>query len=196
MYLDLTRQADQAVSEAQRAWELDPVSSITNQQLTYTYFLARQYERAIKQGRTSVDLSPGSADAHILLSAAYHGGGMEEQGFSEWFESMQLDGDGKLADQLRRVVAETPAGEARTMTVGKEAVKYLLEKSKHQYVSPVNIARMLVDSGNRDKAFFWLDKACTQHDFALPWMNIDPSFDGLRSDARFQALLRKIGLLN
>lgn len=196
MYLDLTRQADQAVSEAQRAWELDPVSSITNQQLTYTYFLARQYERAIKQGRMSVDLSPGSAQAHMLLATAYHGGGMEEQSFSEWFEFMRLDGDGKLADQLRRVVAETPAGQARTMAVGKEAVKYLLEQSKHQYVSPIYIAQMLVDSGNRDKAFFWLDKAYTQHDLALPWMNIDPSFDGLRSDPRFQALMRKIGLLN
>ncbi len=121
---------------------------------------------------------------------------MEEQSFSEWFKFMRLDGDGKLADQLRRVVAETPAGQARTMAVGKEAVKYLLEQSKHQYVSPIYIAQMLVDSGNRDKAFLCLDEAYTQHDLGLPWMNIDPSFDGLRSDPRFQALMRKIGLLN
>jgi hypothetical protein len=48
--------------------------------------------------------------------------------------------------------------------------------------------------GDRDPAFRWLDEAVREHDTFLPWMKVDPEFDNLRTDQRFDSLIRRIGI--
>jgi hypothetical protein len=56
------------------------------------------------------------------------------------------------------------------------------------------IAELYVALGDKDQAFAWLDKAYEDHDFILVLLKVQPSFDNLRSDPRFGALLKRIGL--
>jgi tetratricopeptide (TPR) repeat protein len=78
-----------------------------------------------------------------------------------------------------------------------EALKILddlKEQSKQKYIAPSIIAELYVALGEKDQAFVWLDKAYQDHDFILVLLKGQPTFDNLRADGRFAALLKRIGL--
>ncbi len=66
--------------------------------------------------------------------------------------------------------------------------------SRETYVSPFNMATIYVGLGEKDEAFAWLDKAFEERSRSLVWLNLMKEYDGLRSDPRFESLLRRIGL--
>ena len=70
----------------------------------------------------------------------------------------------------------------------------LREMSKQRYVSPYLIAIVYVGLGDKDQAFAWLDKAFQDRSSLLLWLKVEPQFDSLRDDPRFQDLLRRVGL--
>jgi tetratricopeptide (TPR) repeat protein len=70
----------------------------------------------------------------------------------------------------------------------------IIEYSKQNFVPPISIARVYVGLGEKEEAFFWLEKGYSQNDARLIYLKIDPTFDPLRSDPRYTQLLRKIGL--
>lgn len=76
----------------------------------------------------------------------------------------------------------------------RKIVEDLKELSKRRYIAASVIAQLYVALGEKDQAFAWLDKAYDDHDFILVLLKVEPSFDGLRSDPRFAALLKRIGL--
>ena len=79
----------------------------------------------------------------------------------------------------------------------KEALQLLsdlLERSKHVHVSPYNIAYIYVALGENDLCFGYLEKAYEEHGNELRFLKVELLFDNIRSDPRFKALLKKIGL--
>ncbi len=70
----------------------------------------------------------------------------------------------------------------------------LNEFSKQQYVSPYEVAAIYVALGNNEQAFQLLEKAYTEHSFHLVNLNVSPQFKSVRSDPRFQDLVRRVGL--
>ena len=70
----------------------------------------------------------------------------------------------------------------------------LLERSKDEYIAESWIAELFFLLGEEEKGFEWLDKAYEERDFHLIFLRVDPAFDSVRSDPRFIALLKKIGL--
>jgi hypothetical protein len=70
----------------------------------------------------------------------------------------------------------------------------LKKLSKQQYVSPYLIAEIYAGLGEKDQALEWLEKACDEHATSIIFLKVEPSFDGLRSDPRFQEMVRRIGL--
>ena len=73
-------------------------------------------------------------------------------------------------------------------------VQNLTERARHTYVSPVDFAYAYVGLGHRDQAIAKLEEAADAHDSLLMFALTDPVFDPLRSDARFTALVRTVGL--
>jgi len=69
----------------------------------------------------------------------------------------------------------------------------LLKLSKERYVPPYNIALVYNSLGERDKTFEWLEKGYEQRDVRMIFLKVEPKWDSLRSDHRFQALMRKVG---
>jgi Flp pilus assembly protein TadD len=75
----------------------------------------------------------------------------------------------------------------------RKVIADLQEQSKKGYVAPTNFAKAYIGLGDKDQAFAWLEKGYQQHDFWVTFLKGDPIFDSLRSDPRFQDLLRRIG---
>ena len=91
----------------------------------------------------------------------------------------------KLAAALAR---SGEIGEARSMLAD------LIRQSESGYQTQVAIAATYLALGERDSSFYWLDKAYDLRDSNLPWVRLIPVFDDLRSDPRYVALVKKMGL--
>ena len=76
----------------------------------------------------------------------------------------------------------------------KKVLKELTERAGRRYVCPYEVATIYVGLGERDAAFEWLDKAVEARADCIPWIKPDPKIDPLRSDPRYAALLRRVGL--
>ena len=190
----LSGETDRALSEFKRALELNPASPGTNMGLGWGYFFAQRYDEAIQQANTTVELNPGLNEVHLLLGVCYSHKGDEQKGFSEWLKVMRMSGDSQLADKLQHVAATAPAARAKER-MGRVIVAYLLKKSKRQYVSPLEIARAYSGNvGDYAQAMVWLQKSYDEHVDTLPWIKLDPDFDGMRSNKRFRELQARMGV--
>ena len=69
----------------------------------------------------------------------------------------------------------------------------LKSRSQQQYIPPYLMAVICTGLGDHDQAFAWLEKSCEQRDLGLAWLKVEPMADVLRSDPRFETLLRRIG---
>jgi tetratricopeptide (TPR) repeat protein len=76
-----------------------------------------------------------------------------------------------------------------------QALAELREMSKQHYISPYLTAVVYLGLGDKDQAFAWLDKAYQDRSSLLIWLKVEPLFDPLRADPRFQDLLRRVGLM-
>jgi hypothetical protein len=120
---------------------------------------------------------------------------MEQEGFSEWLQAIRTSGEASLADELARLAIRYPPRQARKL-IGKKMLNNLLEKSKRQYVSPFEIARVYCqDLNDRTLALIWLTKAYQERSIGLPDAYLEPSFASLHSDPQFQDLMHKVGVV-
>jgi len=163
---------EESIREGRRAVELDPVSLEANFLLAQSLYEARRYDEAISQLRKTLDLDPRFWPAHVYLGKT-----LAEQGhYQEAIEELKKAGD------------FTPEPYA---TIGK-VLADLQEQSKKGYVAPANFAKIYIGLGDKDQAFAWLEKSYQQHDFWITFLKGEPLFDSLRSDPRFQDLVRRV----
>jgi hypothetical protein len=153
--------------------------------------IARKYELAIQQGRNTEELDANFAAAHLLLGENYVQVGMHEQGFDELQTAASLSGNSPL--YLAQVaVAHATAGR---MTEALQIVAQLQSISSTQYVSPYGLAQIFAAMNDKEQTFKWLQIAYDDRAVWMSYLAVDPVFDSLRSDQRFQDLLRRVRLL-
>ncbi len=85
-------------------------------------------------------------------------------------------------------------GRSGQQAQARRALQQLAQLNTRRHVDPATLVVAYVGMGNKDEAFAWLQKAYLEHSFVLTALKVDPLFDALRSDPRFQALLRSVGL--
>ena len=182
--------ADEAIAEAKKGQQLDPVSAETNQFLGGAYFFARRYDEAIEQLRKAAEFDPDYWLAHEFLGQAYEQKGKLPEAIAEFQRAHQLEG----------TFAEPTAmlGHAYALS-GKrvEALKIidqLKELSSHSYVPPYNIAAVYAGLGDNDRTMEWLNRAYAERSFYLPFIKADPHMDALHSDPRFAEFVKRVGL--
>ncbi len=184
-YLTPMGRMDEAITEMERARELNPCCLNTNEWLGTEYLLARQYERAAEQYRKTLGIDSNYPPAHFYLAQAYVQMGMFDEAVAEVQKAITLSG------RLPRTVATL----ARTYAVSGDRVKALklldelIELAKQRYVPSYYIALIYVGLAEKDEAFHWLDKASEERNSELVFLNVDPALDSLRSDSRFTAIL-------
>ena len=181
---------DQGLAEAKRAQELDPLSLPTNRGVGQTLLAARQYEQAIEQLEKTIELDPEWDAPHADLGRAYIGKGMYRESITEFEKAVQLSQSAS--------VYLAPLGYAYAVAGRKsEALKILdqlNERSKQEYVPPIAQALIYAGLGDKDRAIEGLQKAYEERSSWMAFIKVAPLFDPLRSDPRFQDLLRRMGL--
>jgi serine/threonine-protein kinase len=189
--LEVMGRFDEAKAERKRCMEIDPQSSIFSGVAGATLYFAGQYPDAITQFENTINLEPHLYLSYQFLGQVYEQKNMYREAIETFQKGMTL---GERHPQLIAALghAYALAGE-RDMAL--KALAELREMSKRRYISPYLIAVVYVGLGDKERAFGWLDKACQDRSSPLMWLKVEPLFEPLRDDPRFQDLLRRIGLM-
>ena len=187
-----TGRVEQAVAEEKRALELDPLSLSVNFGLGQAFFAATQYDQAIEQLQRTLELDPNFILARPALAFAYVQKSMYKEAIAESEKALAISpGNATALSNL----GYTYAVEGRSVDAQK-VLNELAELSKRKYVPAIRIAPIYAGLGERDVAFMWLEKSYEDRSIGTIFttINVDPRFDPLRSDPRFQDLLRRMNL--
>ena len=190
-YLATMGRTDQALAEAKRGQQLDPVSLEANLFVGSILVFSRQSDRAIEQLRSGIELDPTYWYAHDFLGRAFEQKGSLPEAIAEFQRALELEKDN--AENWSNL------GHAYAVS-GKRAeaqkiIDQLKELSAHSYVAPYNLAAIYAGLGDKDQAFAWLDRAYADRSgFLAFYFNTDAHMDSLRSDPRFNELVRRVGL--
>jgi len=187
-YLIVTRNMGQASVEVERARDLDPLSTIPNTILAYQLFVSRRYDAVVEHCRKMLKTEP-SFLLQLHLWRALRKKNMLDEAFVECKKLFTLFISREVAGAMECGYAES--GYSCTMRMG---VQKLVELSKVQYVSPYLIATLFSHAEDDVEALHWLEKAYEDRDQIVYSMGVDPDWDRVRSNTRFTALLKKIGL--
>jgi len=187
-HLSLLGRFDEAIAEMKKAQNLDPLSLIINADLAELLVLAHHYDESIAQSRKTIEMDPNFALAHNQLAQAYLQKHIYDQAVIELKKAVQLSGDSPtcIANLARAYVASGKRGEAEKL------LGDLKKRSSAAYSNAPEIAIVYVSLGDSDQAMNWLEKGYEER--FNPGVLLRPGFDPLRSDSRFQNLLRRIGL--
>ncbi len=179
---------DQGVSEIRRALELDPLMPVFYAFSVGIHRYAGRPEDAIADFRKAIELDPRSGLAYFHVGTAYLSRGLLDQAKTAFRRSLELavfSGWAELGLGCALIKEGRPE-EAERLVHG------LIEKRRREYVSSVSIAGLSGGVGKMDLAFEYLDRAYEERDTLMPIIAVLPELSGLRSDPRFQTILRRM----
>ncbi len=173
--------------QIQRALELDPLNALI--QLHYGALLmsAGKYDEAIAQCRKLLKTSPQNPGAHADLATIFFVTGRYKESLTETVASYA--GDHELEKTLMQGYAQSGFRGAM-----KRAADLLAARARNTYVSPCEIATLYNEAGAKGLALEWLEKGLEVRDPNIAYLNFWPDLKPLRSDPRFQLLLRQMGV--
>jgi eukaryotic-like serine/threonine-protein kinase len=177
---------EEAISEAKRALELDPLSLPINTQMGDALALARKVDESIEQLKKTVQMDPNFPGAHWSLGEVFIQRKMYSEAVAEWQTAMKLSGNEPQAAGL---------GEAYKSSGYQGFLQKWLDQQLHRSAErqpQYEIARLYARLGKKEEALKWLEKAYEEHSSGMVFMKSEPVFDALRSDPRFQSLLRRM----
>jgi len=179
---------DEAIAEMRKAEALDPLSLIISADLADFLVIAHAYDESIRESRKTIELDPNFALAHDQLGQAYLQKNMPAEAVAELQKGVQLSGGSPtiIANLARAYVASGKRNDAVAL------LSALKQRSNASYSHASEIAMISVALGDTDQAMSWLEKGYDER--FNPSVLLRPGFDPLRSNPRFQDLLRRIGL--
>jgi len=185
-YLSIMGRPQEAETQISRALELDPFNALFQSLYAYDLLYLRRYDDAIAQAHKALRTAPDAPVAHSALWIGLFLKGMYKDAFLE--AKANFPGDHDIEEAFERGYAE--GGYPGAM---RRAAELLAARSSKTYVSPTFVAELYFHAGEKDLALQWLEKAFQVREPNLPYIGA-PEYDGLRSDPRFQNLLRRMNL--
>jgi TolB-like protein/DNA-binding winged helix-turn-helix (wHTH) protein len=190
-YLSVIGRSNEAIAERKRAVELEPLSLVINFELGVAFYYDRDYDRAIEQFQKTLELDQNFAPAHNFLPAAYEQKGMYNEAIAEFKKAIPLTAGSESS------LSKAGLGHVYGLSGKKNEARTLLDELKQisaqEFLPATSVALIYAGLGEKDQAFVWLDKGFEQRAFQLQWIKLDPRWDSLRSDPRFQDLTRRMG---
>lgn len=189
-WLLFTGNFDAAYKEISFAVELDPASQGIMKDMGIHYYYARKYDKAIDMALITLELDPGFSAAHRLLSLAYMGKEMYKEAIRENQVWKHRTGNSIKSDvALAHIYAVSGNKDDARKIIEQTGIEKLLSSNDYR-----GIALVYAALGNNDKSFEWLEKSFEKQEESLCSLKVDPKFDSLRNDPRYEAMLKKIGL--
>ena len=190
MYLATMGRVNDAIAEVRKALDLDPMSVIVNTDLAWYQLFAGRTGEAIAQFRKTLGLDANSVSAHRGLGVALSIDGRHDDAIAELNRALLLSENSPVVmGQLGAAYAR-----AKHKPDADRVLKEMQTLAERQYVPSTALAMIHAALGDRGKALDLLEKAYDEHDFSLAQIAVAPWFSDLKNEARFQALLRKLGL--
>ena len=179
---------DEAIKEGKRAVELDPLSLIINADLGSSMMVGRRYDDAIAQLRRTLALDENFAYAHWNLGEALYLKGDLPAAIAEYEKAAALDDDPEIFALLGRAYAETGQREKALALLQR-----LQNVGQKQYVRSYLFAILYTGLGDKATAIDYLERADGSGETPdTTWIKVDPLFDPLRSEPRFQRIAQRL----
>jgi len=188
MLLVLKRNAEWE-PEIRRARELDPLNDFNESFYGWHMNYLHRYDEAIPIFQRLLSTGPNKGSNYLGLWGAYYKKKMYDDALSAARNYFTTIGEREFAGTLG-----TGRGEAAYRAAMKRVGEAMVVQSKRRHVPAIRIARMFAHSGDKDAAMQWLEKAYQARESPLIRLAVFWDWDGLRSDARFQDLLRRMNL--
>ena len=193
--LAMTGRASEAKQEMKRALEIDPLSFNFLADLGQMHYFAREYDEAERYCRQALQANPDFHFAHEYLSDIYTKTGRETEAFEERLIASRAftrdpkygkDGESGQAG-LREIYRKSGM---------KGVLRNQIEDGVRETVPGFSyvVAKSYALLGEKEQALAWLEKSCLNKDFLIAFVKAEPIFDDLRSEPRYQAVLRRMGL--
>ena len=189
-YLTPTGRLEEALAEARRAQQLDPLSPVFNAFVGATLLFARRYDEAIEECRKTIDLYPEFGVGHWYLGRAYLQKGLFREALAELRDAVRLSGESPLMQGTLAFAYAASGDRAKARAMLAELMRLRAE----HYASAVDLAMTHAALGEREEAFRWLDEAAAERAFHLVYLKVWPELDVLRPDPRFAEMVKRIGL--
>ncbi|MGA8622919.1 MAG: tetratricopeptide repeat protein [Candidatus Sulfotelmatobacter sp.] len=172
------------------AMRSDPLSLPNNAEVIRTLYYARNYDRALEQANKALQLDPDYYRIHFWMARVYAQKGMHPEAVAEAERVLQAMPDSTVG--LTELAYSLADGGRHSDA--QKTLQRLEEKSKHEFVPAYNLAVIHTALHENDTAVHYLQTAYAERDWALMVLAVEPRLDPLRSDPRFQALVRKVDL--
>jgi serine/threonine-protein kinase len=187
--LNLSGRHDQAVEEAERARELDPLSILVNAIKGERTFHAGRYEEAVSDLKRTLAMDPGHFYSHLLLGWVYWEMDRREEAISEFETALALSGRSPMVlSGLSNAYWRTGREEE-----SDRLLEELLEKASQEFILPQYVFSVYNVRGDLDRAFEWFDRAVEENDIMLPFSMTWPGEDwALPDDPRFEEALDRL----
>ena len=189
-YFQIMGSTADGIAMMKRAEGIDRTSAVFKTELAWAYYANRDYNQAIREYLEMRTMDPNYVWMIPYLAQAYEQHSMNNEAIDE----LKI-----LRDREKNwpsVVVEL--GYAYAASGQKDELRIILKELKElsatRYISPYYMAAIFVAQGEHDEAFNWLRTAVDQHDPNLPFLKVEPKFDGLRSDPRYAEVLRSVGI--
>ena len=190
LLLESLGRADEALAERTRALELDPLSLNVSTSLADTFSLMGQQDRAIQQYERTLELDPKYPGALRGLGWAYLMKGSRAKAVTKLEEAADLSG----RDPMLLCWLGHAYGLVGRKADARRVQRALEERGRDRYLSPYHLAVVHAGLGETDAAFLRLDEAFRERAPVLFHAKVEPLLTPLRSDPRFQDLLRRMAL--
>jgi eukaryotic-like serine/threonine-protein kinase len=184
------RHTDEALAEARRAQEIDPLSPWARVQVAYVLLNGRRYDEAIQQYRSVIELDPTFALARWFQAVSYAEKGLFPEAIAQLQGALETSGRNPAVLGSLGAVYARSGRRAEALALLEE----LTALSKRGYVTPAAFVFLYTGLGDKDRAFEWLEEAARERSNLMLFLAVYPPLDPLRSDPRFHALLRRVGL--
>ncbi|HEV2730676.1 MAG TPA: tetratricopeptide repeat protein, partial [Terriglobales bacterium] len=182
----------EAIAAIKKARELDPLSPRISANVGLILYFARQYDQAIEELQNALELDPGNAAAYFYLGMTFSQKGEHQEAIAALEKSRQLLNSSP--ESVLELAFTKAAGGKRIEA--RDMLRRLRREPDAGYIPALWVARLYAALSERDQAFEWLEKAYEERSPQLPFLKVDPRWDTLRPDPRFQDLLRRMKLQN
>jgi tetratricopeptide (TPR) repeat protein len=184
--LEKIGRTDEALAQLRIMRQLDPVSSQSAADAVDAYYYARQYDIALDELKRLDAANPQYITVDFWYGIIYREKGLYDQSikaFMKWGDNPHALGH--MGNALAR---------AGRVAEARAVIPQLQEHIRRDGIGSYEIALVYAGLGEKDQAFAWLEKAYAVRNKGLIFLKVDPCVDPLRSDPRFQNLLRRVGL--